>query len=102
MLLEDTLPTGCGTDSNQFINQTGTMSQQPDKVIYSMVGVSKFYDKKAVLKDIYLGVPVVLGTNGIEKIIELDLNEGEKALLHTSAKHVKEVMDVLDNMKAPA
>src|SRR5919201_3546566 len=31
------------------------MSQQPDKVIYSMVGVSKYYDKKAVLKDIYLG-----------------------------------------------
>ncbi len=44
----------------------------------------------------------MLGTNGIEKIIELDLNEAEKELLHTSAKHVKEVMDVLDNMKTPA
>ena len=30
------------------------MSTEPNKVIYSMVGVSKFYDKKAVLKDIYL------------------------------------------------
>ena len=30
------------------------MSTEPNKIIYSMVGVSKFYDKKAVLKDIYL------------------------------------------------
>ncbi|MDX6304134.1 MAG: hypothetical protein QOI77_1103, partial [Blastocatellia bacterium] len=29
------------------------MSTEPNKIIYSMVGVSKFYDKKAVLKDIY-------------------------------------------------
>lgn len=50
------------------------------------------------LKDIYLGVPVKLGKNGIEEIIELKLNADEKALLHSSAKAVKEVMDVLDNM----
>lgn len=51
------------------------------------------------LKDIYLGVPVVLGKNGIEKIIELDLNKEEKQLLNDSAKAVKDVMDVYDNMK---
>ena len=51
------------------------------------------------LKDIYLGVPVVLGKNGIEKIIELQLNAEEKKLLEDSAKSVKEVMDVLDKMK---
>lgn len=50
------------------------------------------------LKDIYLGVPVVLGKNGVEKIIELKLNDSEKALLDSSAKAVKEVMSVLDNM----
>ena len=52
------------------------------------------------LNDIYLGVPVVLGKNGIEKIIELKLNADEKKLLTDSAKSVKEVMDVLDNMVA--
>jgi malate dehydrogenase len=52
------------------------------------------------LKDIYLGVPVVLGKNGIERIIELDLNADEKALLAESAVAVKDVMDVLDNMNA--
>lgn len=50
------------------------------------------------LKDIYLGVPVKLGKNGIEEIIELQLNEEEKELLNTSAKAVKEVMSVLDNL----
>jgi len=54
------------------------------------------------MKDIYLGVPVVLGKNGIEKIIELQLNDDEKALLEESAKAVKSVMDVLDNMNVNA
>lgn len=51
------------------------------------------------LKNIYLGVPVKLGRNGIEEVIELKLNEAESALLNASAGAVKEVMDVLDNMK---
>jgi malate dehydrogenase len=51
------------------------------------------------LNDIYLGVPVVLGKKGIEKIIELDLNADETKLLNESAIAVKGVMDVLDNMK---
>lgn len=51
------------------------------------------------LKNIYLGVPAILGKGGIEKIIELKLNDEEKKLVASSAIAVKEVMDVLDNMK---
>lgn len=54
------------------------------------------------MKDIYLGVPVILGKNGIEKIIELELNADERKLLEESAVAVKSVMDVLDNMTANA
>jgi len=50
------------------------------------------------MKDIYLGVPVILGKNGIEKIIELKLNAEEMKLLNDSATAVKGVMDVLDKM----
>lgn len=50
------------------------------------------------IKDCYLGVPVVLGKNGVEKVIELDLNAEEKALLETSRVHVMEVMEVLDKL----
>jgi len=44
----------------------------------------------------YLGVPVILGKNGIEKIIELDLNEQEMELLKVSEQHVRDVMAVLE------
>ncbi|PWD99114.1 malate dehydrogenase [Marinilabilia rubra] len=50
------------------------------------------------IDDCYLGVPVILGKNGVEKVIELDLNEDEKALLEDSRQHVKEVMSVLDRL----
>jgi malate dehydrogenase len=50
------------------------------------------------IKDCYLGVPVILGKNGIERVIELDLNNDEKALLESSRKAVREVMDVLDRL----
>ena len=46
----------------------------------------------------YLGAPVILGKNGIEKVIELQLNDQEMELLKTSEGHVREVMEVLDNM----
>ena len=52
------------------------------------------------LKDIYLGVPVVLGKEGIERIIELDLNDEEKEMLNESADSVRSVMQVLDNMNS--
>jgi malate dehydrogenase len=50
------------------------------------------------IKNCYLGVPVILGKNGVEKVIELDLNAEEKALPETSRSHVQEVMTVLDKL----
>lgn len=51
------------------------------------------------LNNLYVGVPAKLGKNGVEQIIEVKLNEEEKAMLDSSAKAVKEVMDALDGMK---
>lgn len=50
------------------------------------------------LNDIFLGVPVKLGKNGIEEMLELKLNEEEMGLLKTSAEHVRSVMEVFNNM----
>lgn len=50
-------------------------------------------------KDVYLGVPVKLGKNGIEEIVKIDLNKDEQALLDESGVAVKGVMKVLDDMK---
>jgi malate dehydrogenase len=51
------------------------------------------------LKDIYIGVPVILGRKGVEDIIEINLDKDEKTLLTESAKSVKESMKALDEMK---
>jgi sulfate-transporting ATPase len=62
------------------------MQHEPNKIIFSMVGVSKFYDKRAVLKDIYLsffyGAKIgVLGLNG----------SGKSSLLRVIAGQDKEI-----------
>jgi malate dehydrogenase len=49
-------------------------------------------------KDICLGVPVVIGRNGWEKIVELDLNEAEKAAFAKSADAVRNMNDVLKTL----
>lgn len=51
------------------------------------------------MSDIFLGVPVKLGKHGIESIIEVSLNEAERALLEDSAKAVRSVIDVFNGME---
>ncbi|MCS6889784.1 MAG: malate dehydrogenase, partial [Chloroflexus sp.] len=46
----------------------------------------------------YFGVPVVLGAGGVEKIIELPLNEEEMALLNASAKAVRATLETLKTL----
>jgi malate dehydrogenase len=48
------------------------------------------------LSDLCIGVPVVLGANGIEEIIEIELSESDKVHLHTSAEGVKKTNSLLE------
>jgi malate dehydrogenase len=50
------------------------------------------------LKGMYVGVPAILGKDGIDKIVEIEMNEEEQKMLEDSAAAVKTVMDVLDGM----
>lgn len=50
------------------------------------------------LNDVFVGVPVKLGQNGIEQILELKLSDSEKQLLHQSAAEVKVTMEVYDKL----
>ena len=52
------------------------------------------------LNNVYQGVPVILGRNGVERLIELSLDTQELQLMHDSAKAVRGVMEVLDNINA--
>ena len=49
------------------------------------------------LNGLYVGVPVKLGANGIEEIIEVDLTGDETAALKSSADAVQELIDVMAN-----
>jgi len=48
------------------------------------------------LNDICIGVPVILGRNGIEKIVAIELNEAEKAKMQESAAGVKKTNGLLE------
>lgn len=56
-----------------------------------MFPCSTFLEGEYGLKDICIGVPVIIGRNGIEKIVEIELSDAEKAKLQESAKAVQEV-----------
>ncbi len=44
----------------------------------------------------FVGVPCILGSNGVEKVIEVELNADERKLLDASVAHVKELVGVAD------
>ncbi len=52
------------------------------------------------LHDLFIGVPVRLGRNGIEEVIEVELSEGERELLNASAEHVRDNLHALERLQA--
>ena len=86
--------------------KTGSAYYAPSAAIAQMVEAMLF-DKKQILPctaylegeygidGIYVGVPVKLGANGVEEVIEFDLTEQESAALKRSAAAVQELIDVM-------
>ena len=60
---------------------------------------STFLNGEYDLSNLCIGVPVIIGSNGIEKIINLDLDDSEKKLLMNSAEAVLSTNKLLDNIK---
>lgn len=86
--------------------KTGSAFYAPSASVLEMIeSIAK--DKKKILpcavyltgqygiKDLYVGVPVKLGKNGIEQVIELKLSEAERQELHQSAQAVQELVESL-------
>ncbi|HSL62260.1 MAG TPA: malate dehydrogenase [Desulfotignum sp.] len=66
-----------------------------------VVPVSAYLRGEYGYQDIFLGVPVLLGKNGVEKILELTLTDAEKTALDASAKAVKDGVDTLRSFYSP-
>ncbi len=48
---------------------------------------------------LFIGVPVIIGENGVEKVLELELNEEEQKMFDASRDHVQKLIDELNSMK---
>jgi malate dehydrogenase len=59
-----------------------------------LLPAAAYLDGEYGYKDLFMGVPVVIGGKGVEKIVEITLTEDEKAMLAKSAKSVQAVVDI--------
>jgi malate dehydrogenase len=60
-----------------------------------MVAAAAYCDTEYNLGGLYLGVPVVIGSNGVEKIVEITLNDSEKSALNESADRVRQLLPLV-------
>ena len=61
-----------------------------------VIPVATYLDGEYGHSDVTIGVPAVIGKNGVEKIIELDLNNEEKAVFDTAVKSVKDAISGIE------
>ena len=91
--------------------KTGSAFYAPSAAVAQMVD-SIALDKKRILPcaallngqygidGLYIGVPVVLGSNGIERILEISLTSAEQAMLQHSANAVRELVDSIERLSS--
>ncbi|HEY4116264.1 MAG TPA: malate dehydrogenase [Byssovorax sp.] len=60
-----------------------------------MLACAAYLDGEYGYKDLYMGVPAVIGSAGVEKIVQLSLTDSEKDMLAKSAKSVQGIVDVV-------
>ena len=51
------------------------------------------------MKGLYVGVPVVIGAKGVERVVEISLNASEKKAFKTSVGHVRTLVNVVKRME---
>jgi malate dehydrogenase len=59
-----------------------------------LLPVAAYLDGEFGYKDLFMGVPCIIGGKGVEKVLEIPLTEDEKAMLAKSAKSVQAVVDI--------
>jgi malate dehydrogenase len=65
-----------------------------------LIPCAAYCEKEYGVGGYYVGVPVVLGSGGVEKIIELELTDSEQAAFNKSIEAVKELVAAMDKLVA--
>ncbi len=76
----------------------GATAQMVEAVIRDkkrLIPCAAYCDKEYDVGGYYVGVPVVLGTGGVERVVELELTESETAAFHKSVAAVKELVETM-------
>ena len=84
-----------------FYAPAAAITQMVDAILkdkHLIVPCAAYMQGEYGLKDMFFGVPVQLGRKGIERIIEYQLDPGEKAAFEKSAESVKETIHALNNL----
>jgi malate dehydrogenase len=63
-----------------------------------VIACAAFLEGEYGYKDLYLGVPIVIGAEGMERVVEIKLSDEEKAMLETSAKAVRELIEAANKL----
>ena len=85
-------------NGSAFYAPSAAIAQMAESILKDrnlIVPASIYLDGEYGLKDIFFGVPAQLGRNGLEKVIEYQLNDAEKEELMASAQHVAETTAAL-------
>ena len=64
----------------------------------TLVSIGQNCDDQYGIDGFFVGVPCVLGSSGVEKVIEIKLDEGEKGLMDESISHVKDLVGTVVKM----
>lgn len=81
-----------------FYAPAGATAQMVEAIVRDkkrLIPCAAYCDKEYGVGGYYVGVPVILGTGGVEKIVELDLTESEKDAFKKSVDAVKELVTVM-------
>jgi len=61
-----------------------------------VIPVSTYLDGEYGYSDVTIGVPAVVGSNGVEKIVELDLNDEEKSMFQKGIESIKSAISSIE------
>ena len=85
-----------------FYAPSAAVAQMVDAIVKNkrrVLPVCAYLNGEYGFKDIFVGVPAILGRNGIEKVIELDLTDDEKEMFNKSAEEVQNTIKELTTEK---
>lgn len=88
--------------TSAFVAPAAAITQMVDSIAHdrkTIMPVCTLLKGQYGMKNIFIGVPVVIGKNGVEKVIEIDLNEMEKQMFEKSADDVRAIMEMVNKVQ---